>query len=211
MLAASCIKNGDMPIAMISLMIRRSGRKFRSRNLSTLALLKKWLITQTAVTNWEITVASADPAIPNFKPNSSSGFKIVFNTAAISIVAIARRGLPSALIMLLIPKPTCIKTLPAKIIPVNVRAYGSTSDSAPRATSSGSSQIRPIADSSSDSETISVRALPRICSAAAWSRSPSRIETMVEAPMPTSMPKASITSITGKAMVTAVRPISPTP
>jgi len=55
-------------------------------------LLKKWLITHTAVTNMEMSVAIAAPRIPHSNTNRNSGARIQFRIAPIMLVSIALPG-----------------------------------------------------------------------------------------------------------------------
>ena len=97
--AATFIRNGAIPIEVILRMMypRRCIQPFSK--CTTCFGLKKWLITNTALTNIEITVAIAAPWMPKPNPKMKIGSRITFSTTPIRIVYIDFCGYPEARIM----------------------------------------------------------------------------------------------------------------
>ena len=66
-----------------------------SRRSRTDFIRQRYPMESAAVSTWPITVATAAPIMPQWKPKMNSGSRIVFATAPATVAAMANFGLPS--------------------------------------------------------------------------------------------------------------------
>ena len=101
--AVTFIRNGDIPMDNILLMIRFFIFQNPRCRRTTLVFCRKWLTTHTMPMNCEMTVAVAAPRIPQSNWKMKMGARIMLQTTVTIDVSIAFLGYPVARMILFRP------------------------------------------------------------------------------------------------------------